>query len=127
MTNAYPMTATVRLIAKRLWPGKHNVGLAAALGVPKNTVRSARGHGLASGCHCLRFGMSSARSCVASCFALMAIAIAAHGLATMVCVQVIMFRERYQRRLSSPTGSTVCALILSFLGDALVALSPAIS
>ena len=40
MRTFYPMTDTVKLIAKRLRPKKHNIGLAAALGMPATTARS---------------------------------------------------------------------------------------
>jgi len=34
------MTETIAMMARHLWPGRHNVGLAAALGVPVPTARS---------------------------------------------------------------------------------------
>lgn len=36
----YPMTATIDKVAKFLWPGRHNVGLATALAVPLPTAKA---------------------------------------------------------------------------------------
>jgi len=36
----YPSTGMIALISKRLWPTRHNLGLAQALGVPTVTARS---------------------------------------------------------------------------------------
>ena len=36
----YPTTDTIALMARHLWPGRHNAGLAKALGVPVPTAKS---------------------------------------------------------------------------------------
>jgi hypothetical protein len=36
----YPMTDTIALMARHLWPGRPNAGLANALGVPVTTAKS---------------------------------------------------------------------------------------
>jgi len=36
----YPMTDTIAMMARHLWPGRHNAGLASALGVPVPTAKS---------------------------------------------------------------------------------------
>jgi hypothetical protein len=36
----YPMTDTIARTARHLWPGRHNAGLANALGVPVPTAKS---------------------------------------------------------------------------------------
>jgi predicted metal-binding membrane protein len=55
--------------------------------------------GRAADAACLRFGLMQGRACLASCWALMLITmLASHDLLVMVCVQVALIGERYERR-----------------------------
>ena len=65
---------------------------------------------------CIRFGLGSGASCLASCWALMAASIlTSHGLAAMACIQVIMVRERYKRRPRPQTSASLLLLCAAFL------------
>jgi predicted metal-binding membrane protein len=67
---------------------------------------------------CIRFGLGSGGSCLASCWALMAVPVlTSHGLAAMACIQAVMVRERYQRRPRPQTAASILLLGAAFLFD----------
>jgi predicted metal-binding membrane protein len=66
---------------------------------------------------CIDFGVQSGRSCLTSCWALMAITLTSHGLGAMACVQAVMIRERYQRQPRSQTSSSLLLLSMALFLD----------
>ncbi|HEY4042803.1 MAG TPA: DUF2182 domain-containing protein [Rhodopila sp.] len=68
---------------------------------------------------CLRFGIGIGASCLASCWALMALPmLASHGLGSMACIEAAMIHERYQRRMRPRMAASVALLALAFLVEA---------
>jgi predicted metal-binding membrane protein len=69
---------------------------------------------------CIRFGMSIGTSCLASCWALMALpALASHGLGAMACIEAAMLYERYQRRARPRIAGSVILLCAALLFELL--------
>jgi predicted metal-binding membrane protein len=72
---------------------------------------------------CLRFGTEVGRACIASCWAAMAAATAAHGVVAMAAVLAISLDERRTWRLTR--GVQVrAALLLGLVGLLVIAASP---
>jgi predicted metal-binding membrane protein len=69
---------------------------------------------------CIRFGMTIGASCIASCWALMALpALASHGLGAMACIEAAMLHERYQRRMRPRLAGSVVLLCAALLFELL--------
>jgi len=67
---------------------------------------------------CIQFGLGMGGSCLATCWALMAVPmLSSHGLAAMACIQAITIRERYQRRPRPQTSASMLLLCTAFLLD----------
>jgi predicted metal-binding membrane protein len=79
-------------------------------------------HGREADLDCLRHGTEVGRACIASCWAVMAAAIAAHGVAVMGVVLVISIEDRRQWR-RTVAGQRRTAARIGILGLAVVAAS----
>lgn len=64
---------------------------------------------------CLRFGIGAGRDCLSSCWLLMTLPLVSpHSAASMICVQMAMLHERYQRARYPRRGPSVLLLSGAF-------------